>query len=144
LAYWNADGVRGRKLELDHFLGQYRIVICLLNENHLRLGEAFQMANYIYHRTDKLHVGGGTPVQGLKHSETNAIHVMLASKSVKIVEVYLSPSRPLCASDISACLGGGLPIFMGGDLNAKHVQWNSRLIRQGADSCMIMPTRIPV
>jgi len=42
---------------------------------------------------------------------------MLASKPVKIQAVYLS-----------ACLGGCLPVLMPGDLNAKHVVWNSRLI----------------
>jgi hypothetical protein len=44
LACWNAEGVRGRKLELDHFLGQYGIDICLLAETHLRSGEDFRLA----------------------------------------------------------------------------------------------------
>jgi hypothetical protein len=86
------------------------------------------MENYVYHRTDRLTEGGGTPVLGLKHMETTAIQVMLASKPVKIVEVYLSPSQALCASDLSASLGGSLPTLMAGDLNTKHVHWNSRLI----------------
>jgi len=30
LACWNADGVRGRKLELEHFLSQHGVDICLL------------------------------------------------------------------------------------------------------------------
>jgi hypothetical protein len=53
---------------------------------------------------------------------------MLAGKPVKILAAYLSPTRPLNASDLSACLGGGLPILIEGNLNAKHVEWNSRLI----------------
>lgn len=130
---WNADGVHGRMLELDHFLMQYGIDICLLTETHLRSGEAFWMANYVGHRTDRLMEGGGTavlvcrgidhyavPVQGQKHLEATAIQVMLASKPVKILAVYLSPSRPLIASDLSSCLGG-LTVLMVGDLNAKHV-----------------------
>jgi hypothetical protein len=52
---------------------------------------------------------------------------MLASRMVKILGVYLSPSRPIIGSDSSACFGGGLPVLMAGDLNAKHVGWNSRL-----------------
>jgi hypothetical protein len=32
LAYWNADGVRGRKLGLDQFLRQHGVYSCLLNE----------------------------------------------------------------------------------------------------------------
>ena len=30
LACWNADGVRGRKLEMEHFLNQHGVDICLL------------------------------------------------------------------------------------------------------------------
>jgi hypothetical protein len=52
---------------------------------------------------------------------------MLAAKPVKILAAYLSPTRPLIASDLSVCLGGGLPVLMAGELNAKHVEWNSKL-----------------
>lgn len=60
LACWNADRVRGRKLELDHFHGQYGIDICLLTATDLRYDEAFRMTNYICHRTERLTEGGGT------------------------------------------------------------------------------------
>ena len=75
---------------------------------------------------------------------------------MKILAVYLSPSRPLIKRDLSACLDGGLPVLMAGDLNAKHVDWKSRLtttrgrlLRDYADrnSCLIYcpdsPTTIP-
>jgi hypothetical protein len=80
---------------------------------------------------------------------------MLVSKPVKILAVYLSPSRSMIASDLSACPGGGLPVFMASDLNSKHLDWNSRLVtkigrplRDYADnSCLIYgpnkPTTIP-
>jgi hypothetical protein len=48
---------------------------------------------------------------------------MLISKPVKILAIYLSPSRPLFASDLSVCLRGGLPNLMAGDLNAKLMDW---------------------
>ena len=50
---------------------------------------------------------------------------------MKILSAYLSPSRPLIGADLTACFGGGLPVLMAGDLNAKHVDWNSRLTRRG-------------
>jgi hypothetical protein len=53
---------------------------------------------------------------------------MLANKPVKTLAVYLSSTRPLIVSDLAACLGGGLSVLMAGDLNAKHVDWISRLI----------------
>jgi hypothetical protein len=61
------------------------------------------------------------PVQDLKHLKTTAIQITLASKPVKILAVYLSPSRPLVDSDLSSCLRGGLSVLMVGDLNAKHM-----------------------
>jgi hypothetical protein len=67
------------------------------------------------------------PVPGLTHLEATAIQVTLAGKPVKILAAYLSPSRPLTGADLSAFFGGGLPVFMAGDLNAKRVDWNSRL-----------------
>ena len=50
---------------------------------------------------------------------------------MKILAVYLSPSRPLIGADLDVCFGGGLPVLMAGDLNAKHVDWNSRLSTRG-------------
>ena len=127
------------------------------------------MSNYVCHRNDPLTEGGGTailvrrgivhhaaPVLGLTHLEATDIQVTLASKPVKILAAYLSPTRPVIASDLSACLGGSLPVLMAGDLNAKHVEWNCRLItktgrllRDYADknSCLIhgpsTPTTVP-
>jgi exonuclease III len=121
LASWNADGARNRKQELDHFVGQHSIDICLLAETHLRSREVFRLANYVCHRNDQLTERGRTailgrrgilhavPVQGLQHLEAAAIHVMVATKPVKILAAYMSPTRPLIASDLSECLGGDLP-----------------------------------
>ena len=98
----------------------------------------------------------GLPVPGLRHLEATAIEMKMAGKSAKILAVYLSPSRPLIKSDLTACLSGGLPVFMAGNLNAKHMDWNSRLttvrgklLRDYADrhSCLIhgpdSPTTVP-
>jgi endonuclease/exonuclease/phosphatase family metal-dependent hydrolase len=51
----------------------------------------------------------------------------MAGKPVKILAAYLSTSRPLIGADLSACFGGGMSVLIAGDLNAKHVDWNSRL-----------------
>jgi hypothetical protein len=45
LACWNADGVRGRKLELEHFLSQHGVDICLLSQTFLNAGQVFRLAN---------------------------------------------------------------------------------------------------
>jgi len=53
LACWNADGVRGRKLELEHFLNQHGVDVYLLSETFLNPGQAFRLAKYVCHRTDR-------------------------------------------------------------------------------------------
>jgi len=140
LVCWNADGVRGRKLEMEHFLSQHGVEIYLLSETFLNSGQAFRLANYVCHRTDRPSAGGGTailvrrgivqhsvPVPGLTHLEATAIQVIMAGRPVKILAAYLSPSRPLIGGDLTVCFGADLPVLLAGDLNAKHVDWNSRL-----------------
>jgi hypothetical protein len=140
LACWNADGVRDRKLELEHFLSQHGVDICLLTETHLRERDVFRLANYICHRTDRPTGGGGTailvhrgidhyaiPVLGLTQLDASAIYVTLASGTLKKLAIYLSSSRPIDGSDLPACFGGGGPFLMAGDLYTNHVDWNSLL-----------------
>jgi len=98
LACWNADGVCGRKLEMEHFLGQHDVDIYLLNETFHNPGEAFRFANYVCHRTDRTTAGVGTAIlvrrgiPGLTQVEATAIQLMLAGRPVKILTSYLSPS----------------------------------------------------
>jgi hypothetical protein len=54
LACWSAENVCCRKLELDHFLNQHGVDICLLGETFLNPGQAVRLANYVCHRTDRL------------------------------------------------------------------------------------------
>jgi hypothetical protein len=140
-----------------------------LTETHLRERDVFRLANYACHGTDQPTEGGGTailvrrgidhyavPVLGLTQLEATAAYILLASGPLKILAVYLSPSRPLGGLDLSACFGGGSPVLMAGDLNAKHVDWNSRLTTTrgkllrdygSGNSCLIYgpdsPTTVP-
>jgi hypothetical protein len=50
--------------------------------------------------------------------EITAVQVMLANKPAIILAFQMSLTRKLIASDLSACLGGGLSGIMAGDLNA--------------------------
>jgi exonuclease III len=86
LTCWNADGVRGRKLELQQFLSEHGVDIYLLNETHLVAKRALRSVNYVCHRKDRSTPGGGTailvhkgidhyavPVSGLQYLEATAI-----------------------------------------------------------------------
>ena len=153
LACWNADAVRSRMLELVHFLSQNGVNICLLIETFLNSGQAFRLAIYVCHRTEKPTAGAGiailvrrrivhhsVTIPGLTHLEATAVQVTLAGRPVKILAAYHSPSRPLTGAVMNACFGGGLSVLMAGDLKTKHVDWNSRLTRRGNDY-VITPTR---
>jgi len=98
LAWWNADGLRGRKLKLEHFLNHHGVDICLLSETFLKHGQAFRLANYVCHSTDRPTAGGGTailvrcsivhhsvPIPGLTQLEATAIQVTMAGKPVRIL-----------------------------------------------------------
>jgi len=76
----------------------------------------------------------------------------MAGKPVEILAAYLSPTRPLIEADLSAYFGGGMPVLMAGELDAKYVDWNSRLrIRRGklqrdyadGNSCLIFGQGTP-
>jgi hypothetical protein len=140
LARWNADGGRDQKPELEQFLSEHGVDICLLKEMHLEADRALRLTNYVCHRTDRPTRGGGTAilvrrstdyyvvhVSVLQHLQ--AIHLVLSTRAVKLLAAYLSPTRPLIESDLTECLSGEFPILMAGDLNAKHKDWNFRLIR---------------
>jgi len=60
LACLDADGVRGRKLELEYFLSDHSIDIYFLNETHLEPGRALSFANRVCHQTDRPTRGGST------------------------------------------------------------------------------------
>jgi hypothetical protein len=104
LASWNADGVRGRKLEMEHFLNQHSFNI-FLSETFLNPGHAFRLAYYVCHHTNRLTAGAAlpswsavvfyhsVPVPNLTHLEATAIQVTLAGKPLTILAAYLSPSH---------------------------------------------------
>jgi hypothetical protein len=100
LPFWNADGVPCKKIELDHFLAQHGVDVCILNETHLDPGQSFRFANYVCHRTDRSTKCDGTailvrrgidhhalPVPGPRHLEATAIELKLAGKRTKILAV---------------------------------------------------------
>ena len=92
------------------------------------------------------------PVPGLTHMEAIVIQVTLAGKPVAVLAAYFSPFRPMTEADPTAYFGGELPVLMAGDLNAKNMDWNSRLstrrgklIRDYADEnpCLIFGPGTP-
>jgi hypothetical protein len=84
------------------------------------------------------------PVSVLTHFVATAIQFTWAGKPVIVLAAYLSPFRPLMGADLTTCFCGELPLRLAGELNAKHVDWNSRLSRRRVKDHVIMPTKPPV
>jgi hypothetical protein len=102
---------------------------CLSSETFLNHGQTVRHFNYVslHRQTDNGWGGGSTTilvlcgivehsvrVPGLTHLAATAIQVILAGGLVKILEAYLSPSRPLIGSALTACFGGVLLVLMAG------------------------------
>jgi hypothetical protein len=75
---------------------------------HLESGRSPRFANCVCHRTDGPTPGGGTailvrwdtdhyavPVLGLQHAEATVIRLVLATRPLKLVTGYLSPTRTM-------------------------------------------------
>jgi hypothetical protein len=97
----------------------------LLSETRNRERRLSACKIYICHRTEQPTEGGGTgtlvrlgtdhyfaPALCFTQLQTTATHIKLDSGPLKILAMYLLPSRPLIGSDLSACFGGGLPVLM--------------------------------
>ena len=52
IASWNANGMRGTNLELEHFINQHGVAISFSSETFLSPGQAFQLDNDVCRRTD--------------------------------------------------------------------------------------------
>jgi hypothetical protein len=126
LACWVAVGVHCISLVLDNVLSQHRLNMCLVNEMHFSQVQAFRFANYVCHRTDRLTEGGGTamlvrrgigyytlPALGLRHPQATVIHVILASRPVKVLAMHLSPSRPLLNLTLLLAVAPSFPSLAG-------------------------------
>jgi len=56
-----------------------------------------------------------------------SVHIHLGNQELRLVAVYKSPSTSLQTTDLDALLNTTFNTIIAGDLNAKHLSWNSRV-----------------
>ena len=99
----NEERLQGRKVELEHFLYQHEVDICFLSESFRNPGQAFRLASYVCHRTDRKIAGGGTatPVRrGLvQHSVLVPVWPTCRQLSVDLWDSLRLTFRPLPPTD---------------------------------------------
>jgi Reverse transcriptase (RNA-dependent DNA polymerase)/Endonuclease-reverse transcriptase len=139
---WNANGIQARRTEFHSFITTNSIDVALLCETRLTANNRLLLANYAVYRTDRpTGRGGGTAIAvktGIKHhqlvlpalAQLEATGVMTTTRNgpLRIIAVYRPPRGVLCATDIAKLLDAPEPTIIGGDFNAKHPAWNSRIV----------------
>lgn len=156
LAFWNADGLRTKKNELEEFSKRNEIDIITVNETHLVPGWTVKIPNYNQYRADRLSdEGGGTAIyikQSLDHSdlgpednlkklEANSIIVNLDNNTkIKITSVYGPPTNKLLTDDLDTIFNCTYPTNAVGDFNSKQVNWNSTATNNRGKVLLKYPT----
>lgn len=140
---WNANGVIQHKNELELVLNDRRIDVALLCETHLTSKHKFSLPNYKIYRSDHPDgfPHGGTaiairskishhllPVEQSNFMQVTAIHLECKPLSFSLASVYCPPRFAITTHNFTSLFQSLGPTFIaGGDFNAKHVQWGSRL-----------------
>lgn len=138
---WNADGVTRDKNVLEDFLLEYDIDIILIGETHLTPNKRFSVKNYSFYRTDGINGPyGGTaifvknciqhhqiPSPELEHMSATFIQIQYNNHPLLIGAVYYSPNKKFLISELDSITQISNNFIIGGDLNAKNVEWNSRI-----------------
>lgn len=143
IATWNANGIQNRKYELEVFLKEQHIDVCLLSETHSTKQSYLKIHGYQIYQT--IHpdnqARGGTAViikNHIKHHEMQqyqsketqltVVEIISAKQRLQVAAIYCPPRYNLKKSDYLNILQHMNGRFIvGGDLNAKHTDWGSRL-----------------
>lgn len=143
IAIWNANGLCQHGLELTNFIKLHDLDLVLISETHYTNRSYLRIPNYTIHHTNHPDgtAHGGTAViikNSIKHNVMNKFqtpHIQATSVNIEdrrgsltISAIYCPPRYTIKEEqfqDFFATLGNRF--LAGGDYNAKHQQWGSRL-----------------
>lgn len=141
IAYWNANGVSNKKIELEHFLKEKNIDVMIIVETFLKPGQRFNVNNYSCCRLDRLvSTKGGILIlikRNIKYDfmssfklevvEALGIQLRTSNGLLSIVGAYHPGSNKTISkfrSDIKRLTKIRNNFIICGDLNARHRMWN--------------------
>lgn len=140
---WNANGLQQHIHELELFLINEKIDICLISETHFTKQSFFKIRGYCTYHTDHPadKARGGSAViikNNIKHHEemkietekmqVTTVKVQAKYKEFNISAIYCPPKHNLKKNDylnLFKLLGNNF--IIGGDFNAKNTYWGSRV-----------------
>lgn len=141
---WNCNGILQRQHEFEIFLNDNRIDLALLSETHLTPGNYFNVIGYKVYRADHpdgtAHAGAAIlikssithhafPLDPASESlQASAVSITVDGSLLNIAAIYCPPRfRDTTLGLQNLFLQLGPRFICGGDLNAKHPRWGSRL-----------------
>ena len=141
---WNANGLQKSKKELEIILKLRNIDICLISETHFTKESYFKIDNYTtYHTIHPANCArGGSAIlikDNIKHYEkckiscdefqTTTLNINTNIGILNVTALYSPPRHSIKENQYRNLFQNiGEKFIIGGDLNAKHSHWGSRLI----------------
>ena len=144
IAVWNANGLSNKINEVEHFMKEKFIDIFLISETRLTTRSHIKVRGYDFictnHPDGKAHAGAGLFIKSSicyqiarewqeNHLQSAGVSVTCNNKSISIYSIYFPPKHAVKCADYENFFKTLGPRFLvGGDFNAKHPWWGSRLI----------------
>lgn len=135
---WNAAGIRNKRDELELFLDSNDVSILLVCETFLKPQLSFSLSGFKCFRKDREEKIGGSVAIFYRtnilaseiHFDTNieavGLRTTINNHPRTFVAAYNPPANKISSEDLAVILQDPGTI-LGGDLNAKHPSWGSRL-----------------
>lgn len=143
IAEWNANGVSNHRNEIELFLHNNYVDILLISETHFTSKSFFQIKDYdvliANHPDDRAHGGAAIIIRSkIKYKEKQSItepylqaagiNIVCENSNISIYSVYFPPRYNIkCNQYENFFKSLGNKFIVGGDFNAKHIWWGSRL-----------------
>lgn len=143
IAVWNANGLVSHRQELLTFINHNKIDVLLISETHFTDRSYFSIPNYaVYcsnHPDNTAHGGSAVIIKNtIKHYVLPEIQMDYLQAASIVVEdssgpltlsaVYFPPRFNVTEQNFEQFFNGlGNKFLSGGDYNAKHQEWGSRL-----------------
>ena len=144
IALWNANGLMGHAQEVKTFLIQQKIDVMLISETHFTNKSYIKINGYTVYNTkhpDGTAHGGSAIIikNAVKHHELpkyDKDYIQATSVSIEdwngqitLTALYCSPKHSITKTQfVEFYKTLGDRFLAGGDYNAKHTHWGSRII----------------
>lgn len=144
IATWNANGIKDKREELEVFLKLQNIDVCLITETHMTKESNLKLKGFKTYQTihPENQARGGTALvikENLNHYEEQHLQTMetqltvvgvkCLNQNLKLGAIYCPPRYNLKKENYKNIMKHlGERFVLGGDFNAKHTDWGSRLI----------------